>query len=271
MQYRILYILTLITVLNIASARHTYAQPTKRADVTVFAAVSLSDLFTSMSKDFEGTHPQYHLIFNYAGSQQLVRQIAEGATVDIFASANLKQMQTAVTTGRVDSTSIRIFAYNRLVIITTADAAAGIKSLRDLTRPGLKIVLAASVVPAGQYALDFLDKCDRSSLTGPHFKEDVLRNVVSYEENVRMVLAKVTLGECDAGIVYWTDIQSDVSHRISQLPIPDSLNVLTEYPIAIIDDSHQKHIAEEFIRYICSEQGQAVVRRFGFITDKPVR
>jgi molybdate transport system substrate-binding protein len=244
------------------------AQTAKTTDVTVFAAASLNEAFSAIAQEFEDANPGTKIIFNFAGSQQLVQQIAQGAPVDILASANMKQMREAVKTGRIDSASIAMFARNKLVVVYPKENAAGIRSLGDLTKTHLKIVLADKAVPVGQYALDFLAKCDRSVSFGASFGPAVLGNVVSYEENVKAVVSKVVLGEADAGIVYASDISKNVSERAGVIEIPDNLNVIAEYPVAIASDAPSRADAERFLKYILSDEGLRILTRFGFIPPK---
>lgn len=241
-----------------------FAQHTK-AELTVFAAASLKDAFKAISKNFQSGNPTVTITFNFAGSQQLVQQLSQGASADIFASAGTKHMQVAVKTERIDRSSVRIFSRNRLVVIVPKENKAGVKSLQDIGTLDLKIVLADKAVPVGQYALEFLDKCVHDISFGSTFKDNVLHNVVSYEENVRAVLSKVMLDECDAGVVYASDLVNDSTKRVGRIEIPDNCNVIADYPIAVVNDSKLKNIAEEFVQSILSDEGQAVLGRYGFM------
>jgi molybdate transport system substrate-binding protein len=232
--------------------------------VTVFAAASLNDVFKAAGHNFENNNPGISLSFNFAGSQQLVQQIVEGAPADIFASANIQQMQKAAASGRIDTTSEKIFAHNVLVVIAPKSSSQKVQSLHDLTLPGLKIVLADKAVPVGHYTIEFLDKCDKDKQYGWDFKANVIRNVVSYEENVRAVLSKVELGECDAGVVYATDAATDTLNRISTITIPDDLNVVADYPIAVLGDSNHREAAEKFLDYVLSDACRSLLERYGF-------
>lgn len=232
----------------------------------VFAAASLQDAFTEISQSFEAANPGVRVLFNYAGSQQLAQQISQGAPVDVFASANAVQMKVVIGSGRVVSGTDRIFARNRLVVIVPKDNPASIHSLYDLAKPGLKIALAAKEVPAGQYALDFLTKTQSDSSFNPGYRDAVLKNVVSYEENVRSVLSKVMLGEVDAGIVYNTDAAGSAAARVSRIDIPDALNSVAAYPIAVLRDSTNAAAARAFTDFVLSDSGQQVLARYGFIT-----
>lgn len=126
--------------------------------VNVFAAASLTDAFNELGKAFAAANPGAKIAFNYAGSQQLAQQIGQGAPADVFASANTAQMDAAIKTGRVVSGTAQTFARNRLVVITPKAGPNPITQLKDLAKPGLKLVLADKSVPVGGYALDFLRK-----------------------------------------------------------------------------------------------------------------
>jgi molybdate transport system substrate-binding protein len=129
----------------------------------------------------------------------------------------------------------------------------------------VKIVLADSSVPAGQYAAQILDRCSAMKEFGASFSKNVLKNVVSYEENVRAVLSKVKLDECDAGIVYTSDISGDSTHDIMRVYIPDDLNIIAEYPIAVVKESKEKSLAASFMNYVLSDEGARTLTKFGFI------
>ena len=158
------------------------------------------------------------------------------------------------------------------MVIFPKDNPAGIKELKDLAKPGLKLDLAAKEVPVGQYSLDYLDKALKDPAFGASFKEDVLKNVVSYEDNVKAVLTKVSLGEADAGIVYLSDISQDAAGKVGQLEIPVALNVIATYPIGPISDSMAPDLAKAFISLVLSPDGQKVLEKYNFIPadQKPV-
>jgi len=235
-------------------------------ELVVFAAASLTEAFTELGQRFEAEHPGVTVIFNFAGSQQLAQQLSAGAPADVFASANSQQMAVAIESGRVVSGAPQAFVRNRLVVIYPEDNPAGLVELKDLAQPDLKLVLAAKEVPAGQYALDFLDKAAQAAAFGATFKDDVLKNVVSYEENVRSVLSKVMLGEADAGIVYTSDSSGANADQVGRIDIPDPLNTVASYPIAAIGDSAHPDLAAAFITLALSPLGQAVLTQYGFIS-----
>lgn len=230
--------------------------------LTVMAASSLTESFTELGGQFESAHPGVRVQFNFAGSQQLAQQLSEGAPADVFASANTRQMEVAVQSGRIDSSQVRQFARNRLVIITPSRNPAGLQSWQDLARPGLKLVLAAQAVPAGQYALTFLDSAAK---TVPGLREAVLANVVSYEENVKSVLMKVEMDEADGGIVFLSDARGKEDRNVNTIEIPAELNVTAQYPAAVIANSAQPALAQAFVDLLLSENGQAVLEQHGLV------
>ena len=238
---------------------------TAQTSLTVFAAASLTDAFQTISKNFSTAHPGVDVVFNFAGSQQLAQQIGQGAPAELFASANASQMAVAIESGRVVSGTEQLFVRNRLVVVTPVDNPAGIATLADLAKPGLQIVLATKEVPVGQYALDFLDKAEADGTLGAGYRDAVLANVVSYEENVRTVLAKVTLGEADAGIVYRSDVTPTAAEQVQRIDIPDNLNTIASYPIAPLSDSPHAALAQQFIDYLLSPAGQQILEDAGFM------
>lgn len=235
------------------------------ATLTIFAAASLSDAFKEIGAQFRVAHPGLDLSFNFAGSDQLAQQIIQGAPADVFASANMKQMNVIIQAGAATSGSEHIFARNRLVLIYPHNNPAQLQSLADLTKPGLKLVLANKNVPAGAYALDFLAKASQLPSYTATYSPTVLKNVVSYEENVRVVLSKVALGEADAGIVYTTDATSIKDGSIGVFEIPDELNTLASYPIVVTTHAYSAELAQAFVAYVLSPEGQNILKKYGFI------
>lgn len=234
------------------------------SELTVFAAASLTDAYRQIGHNFEQANPGVNVVFNFAGSQQLATQLGQGAPADVFASANSAQMAVAVNTGRVAQDSSRIFVLNQLVVVTSPSSQIAITRLQDLAKPGIKLVFAARQVPVGQYTLDFLDKATADPAFSRSFKDDVLRNVVSYEENVRLVLTKVALGEGDAGIAYRSDVVSSPRTPVKQIDIPQKLNIIASYPIAPIRDSKHAALAQKFVDYMFADDTQLILTRYGF-------
>ncbi len=243
----------------------TTAPAASGATLTVFAAASLTDSFNEIGKLFEAAHPGIKVTFSYAGSQQLAQQIDQGAPVDVFASASKNYMDAEIKSGHVDQAATRTFARNKLTVIYPTANSAGLKTLQDLTKPGLKLVLADQSVPVGNYSLVFLDNASKDPSFGANYKAAALKNVVSYEQDVKSVLTKVELGEADAGIVYTTDAANDKENKIQQIAIPDALNVIATYPIAPVKDSAHADLAKAFVDLVMGAQGQAVLAKYGFI------
>jgi molybdate transport system substrate-binding protein len=234
----------------------------------VLAAASLTASFKDIGKLFESKNPNVTVSFSFGGSQALAQQLDQGAPADVFASASPKYMTAAVTSKRVNQADSKTFVKNVLVVIFPKDNPAGLKTLQDLAKPGLKIDLADKTVPVGQYALDFLDKAVKDPTFGPKFKDTVLKNVVSYETDVKAVVSKVSLGEADAGIVYLTDYNVAVD-KLGKLDIPDALNTIAVYPIASIADSKNADLAKAFVSLVLSPEGQAIMAKYGFVTAAP--
>ena len=235
--------------------------------LTVFAAASLTDAFTEIGAAFDAANPGVTTTFNFAGSQALRTQIEEGAPADVFASASGKEMETLVTGDFVGADVSQVFLSNKLVVILPADnpaAFASLKKLEDLANPGIKIVLAAEEVPVGKYARQALDLMDASFGTG--YKDNVLANVVSNEASVKQVVAKVQLGEADAGIVYVSDVVAAPELKFIEISV--DLNVIAKYPIAPLVKSENADLAAKFIEYVLSAEGQATLAKWGFIPVK---
>ena len=233
--------------------------------LTVLAAASLTESFTEMGKTFEAQNPGVKVNFSFAGAQQLAQQLGSGADADVFASASPKYMDAAVTANRVNKADAQVFVRNRLTVIYPKANPGQLKELKDLAKSGLKIDLEDKSVPAGQYSLDFLDKAVKDPGFDPQFKANVLKNVVSYEDNVKSVVTKVSLGEVDAGIVYVTDVTADAAQKINKLDIPDALNTVATYPIAPISNSKNADLARDFVALVMSADGQALMGKYGFI------
>jgi molybdate transport system substrate-binding protein len=233
--------------------------------LTVFAASSLSEVFSEIGKQYERLHPGVHVVCNFGGSQVLLQELLHGAEADIFAPANGRSMETAVEAGIIDTTTVRTLCANSLVVIMPAKNPGKIDSLQALARDGVSIIVAQKEVPAGSYALDMLSKCDRE-FRGD-FKERVVRNIVSYEENVKVVVGKIRLGEADAGIVYRSDVATDSHHTLSVIGIPPRLNMTAFYPIGVLTGKRGNPAAIQFIDFCSGDGAKKIFTRFGFTAD----
>lgn len=258
---RILSLILLLALFLVGCAPATSPTgPSEPKTLNVFAASSLTDAFSEIGKNFEAAHPGVTVAFNFAGSQALRAQIEEGAPADVFASANAKEMDALVSGSLVDASAPTPFLKNKLVIILPADNPAGVENLEGLATSGVKLVLAAEEVPVGNFARQSFDLMN--SQFGTDFKDKVLANVVSNEDNVKQVVTKVQLGEADAGVVYTSDAVA--AQELQTIEIPDDLNVIATYPIAPLVNSENADLASAFVEYVLSGDGQAVLQKWGF-------
>ncbi len=235
--------------------------------LTVFAAASLTDAFTEIGHSFEAAHPGVTVAFNFAGSQTLSTQLTQGAVADVFAAANHTEMDKVVAANLVQSGAPKDFLTNILLVILPKNNPDKVQALQDLAKPGLKLVLADATVPAGKYARQVLDNLSKDSAYGSDFTKKVLANVVSNETDVKQVVAKVQLGEADAGIVYISDAVA--APDLVTIAIPSQYNVVAQYPIAALAKAPQPDLASAFIAYVLSANGQAVLKKWGFTPLAP--
>jgi len=258
------YCAVLIFLATGCASRPAGTATAEPVEITVSAAASLTEAFTEISGQYEAANPGTRVLLNFGGSQELAQQIVQGAEVDVFASANQKQMGVVLADKVLPEDAAAVFAGNRLVVIYPQDNPGNLSALDDLSRPGLKLVFAGVEVPVGQYSIEFLDLAEQSGDFPPRFKVAVLDNVVSYENNVRSVLTKVSLGEADGGIVYTTDAAS-VDGEIGTLEIPAELNVNADYWILALPDSQHPEQANPFVEFVLSARGQQILEKYGFL------
>ena len=229
----------------------------------VFAAASLSDAFTEIGHRLEHRRPGLVVRTNFAGSQQLATQIEQGASADVYASADTRWMDHVREKGLLAGEPA-VFARNNLVAIVPRTNPARIGRLQDLARGGVKLVLGADAVPVGHYSRTVLEKLSHDPAFGAAFAARVARNVVSNEENVKSVVGKVQLGEADAGIVYRSDVTPAVARFVRVIEIPASANVVASYPIACVK-SGGTDAARAFVDLVLSREGQDVLARHGLL------
>jgi molybdate transport system substrate-binding protein len=245
-------IAALVAVLAIASCGSDGAarDDTAPADITVFAAASLTAAFTELGDAFAAANPGAEVTFSFAGSSELVAQLREGAPADVFASADLANMAVLTDADLVDGEP-EVFTTNVAEIIVEAGNPLGIAGVADLADDDLVVVQCAPEVPCGTYA------------------EQVLANAgvtvtpSSLEQNVKAVATKVILGEADAGLVYRTDVLA-AGDDADGVTIPDDVNVVAEYPIALVADAPDPVGGRAFIDFVLSAAGQAILAGNGF-------
>lgn len=240
------------------------ASPLEAATLRVFAAASLTEAFKEIAALYESRNEGDTVELNFAGSQTLRFQIEQGAPADVFASADLVHMKALEDSGLVARDTV--FARNRLVIVAPKEKGR-VGRIADIARPGLRIVVAEPSVPVGRYTAEVIAKIAGTAARKDEFEARVAANIASRETNVRAVLAKVTLGEADAAFVYATDAAVAAEH-MRVIAIPDSLNVVAEYPIAVLATGAAQPEASRFVDLVLSADGQAILKRRGFDTPE---
>lgn len=238
------------------------AQP--QVALTVLAAASLRASMNEITRQFTSENPKVRIDVSYAGSQELAAQIQLGAPADVFFSADSKQMETLVTTRHIAKNRFLPIARNELTILVSKRAAKKVGGLRALSAPGLLLCMAAAEVSVGRYTRQALDKAKITCGEDWHVK--VMANVRSFEPNVSAVVARIDLGEADAGIVYRTDAR--VAKQSISRPIPKSWNVEATYFGSPLQGSSQPQLARRLVDWVRSRKGQGILERNGFIRIK---
>jgi molybdate transport system substrate-binding protein len=226
--------------------------PTGTTTLTVFAAASLNNVFTGLGTTFEKEHPGTKVTFSFAGSSDLAAQLNQGAPADVFASADLANMDKVTKTGRITAAP-QTFATNTLTIVTPPGNPKHIAALADLAQPGLRLVVCAAQVPCGS--------ATKKVTTAAH----VAISPVSEESAVTDVLAKVTSGEADAGLVYVTDA-AGAGAKVATVAFPESSGAVNTYPIAPVADSKHADLAQQFDALVTGPEGRAALAKAGFVT-----
>jgi molybdate transport system substrate-binding protein len=225
--------------------------PKLSGNVTVFAAASLKESFTTLGKEFEQQHPGTKVSFNFGGSDTLAASITSGAPADVFAAASPKTMATV--TGKKDAAGTpATFVRNQLEIATLPGNPHKVASLKDLTASGLKVVLCDKTVPCGAAAQKALD--------ASHLK----LTPVSYEQDVKGALNKVELKEADAAVVYKTDVHA-AGDKVQGVEFPESAKAVNDYPIVLLKNAPNAAAAKAFIALVQSAEGQKVLSGAGFL------
>ncbi|MEO5838004.1 MAG: molybdate ABC transporter substrate-binding protein [Acidimicrobiales bacterium] len=235
-----------------SNAARTTASPKATGDITVLAAASLTESFKEIGTAFEAANPGAKVTFSFAASSALATQINQGAPTDVFASADTTNMDKITASSGAGTAAAPVtFATNKLQIIVGKGNPKGITGLADLAKSGLIYVTAAPEVPIGAYAKQVLDKAK------------VTVTPKSLEADVKSVVNKVTLGEADAGIVYTTDVKAAGDKAVG-VTIPDDVNVIATYPIAVTKPSKNASAATAFVAFVTGAQGQTILAKYGF-------
>jgi molybdate transport system substrate-binding protein len=229
--------------------------------LTILAASSLTDAFAELGNIFEQQYPGTTVKTSLGASSELLAQIQQGAPADVFASAAQEEMNIAVKDGLVAGKP-QIFVKNREFIMVPEDNPANIKSLEDLSKPNIKLVLAAKDVPAADYALEILGTANK--VYGSGFKREVLSNVVSREADVRASVNRVVVGDADATFGYKSDYTPDIRDKVKIITIPPNLNIIATYPIAVLEDAKEPGLAKKWVDLVTSKEGQKVLEQWNF-------
>jgi molybdate transport system substrate-binding protein len=235
--------LTLVLAVVLAGCGGSSGGGSAQEQPTVYAAASLTEVFPKIDPGAR---------FNFAGSDELATQIQEGAPADVFAAASPKYPDQLYADGRLDKPEV--FATNRLVLVVPKANPAAIKSVADLQRPGVKLVIGAEGVPIGDYTRTVLENLDAS---------DVLAQVVSEENDVKGVIGKVALGEADAGFVYVTDVKP-VEDKVDAIELPASAQAEVKYEIAVVKSAPRHDAAHAFVERVLGEEGRQALEAAGF-------
>ena len=225
------------------------SSPAVTGTITVFAASSLKEAFTTIGKQFETAHPGVKVVFSFAASSDLATQITQGSPADVFASASTKNMTQVVSAGYASSPTT--FVKNTMEIAVPPANPGSVTMLSDLSKPGVKVALCQPQVPCGSTAEKVFTNAGISVTP------------VTLEADVKSVLTKVELGEVDAGVVYVTDVLAAGS-KVTGVTIPPSVNASTSYPIAALTKSTNTATAAAFVAYVLSPAGSAVLSADGF-------
>jgi molybdate transport system substrate-binding protein len=227
------------------------SSPQLSGTVTVFAAASLQESFTTLGKEFEEEHPGTKVTFSFGGSDTLAANITGGAPADVFAAASTKTMAT-VTDEQDAVGTPTTFVRNQLEIATLPGNPRKVSSLKDLTGSGLKVVLCDETVPCGAAAQKALDAAG------------LALTPVSYEQDVKGALTKVELKEADAAVVYKTDVKA-AGDKVAGVDFPESAKAVNDYPIALLKNAPNPDAAKAFIELVESAAGQKVLTEAGFL------
>ena len=216
--------------------------------ITVLAASSLTGTFSELGEEFESQHPGVTVKFAFDSSATLAQQATQGAPADVLATADTTTMESATS---AQASRPEAFATNVMVLASPASNPAHIQSFSDLDKPSVKFVACVPTAPCGKIGQALLDQ---DHITTPP---------VSQEVDVKSVLAKVTEGEADAGIVYATDAVA-AGPQVTAIPIPGSAKQLTTYPIVALEQSEHPAMAQQFVDLVTGPAGQQVLRDAGF-------
>jgi len=243
---------TVLTAGLVACSSHSSSSAPAQGpgSILVFAAASLKSTFTTIGEQFKSENTGVSVEFEFLGSSELATQLTQGATADVFASADTAQMDKVAQAGLLDANPTN-FAANSLVIVTAPGNPKNVASFADLNKPGLSVVVCQQPVPCGAAAHRVEDS------TG------VQLHPVSEETNVTDVLNKVTTGQADAALVYLTDALN-AGRKVTTVKFPEAANAVNVYPIAVLKKAPQSSLAQKFVALVTGASGQQILSQAGF-------
>jgi molybdate transport system substrate-binding protein len=232
------------------------------ADLTIFGAASLKAVLEAVETEYETANPGTTLTVSTDSSAALETQVEQGAPADVFLSADTSNPRKLVDAGLAAGEPVA-FAGNKLTIIVPADNPAGIATPADLARDGLRIIAAGDEVPITRYATQLVENLAGQPGAPADFAAAYAANVATKEDNVSAVVAKIALGEGDAGIVYVTDAAA--ADGVETIDVPDAANVPATYAGVVVGASPNHAAASAFLEWLAGPDGQAVLAEFGFL------
>lgn len=235
--------------------------PATASELSVFAASSLTDALAEIVLAYEKQYPDEKVLLNFAGSQTLAMQIEQGAPVDLFISANQAVIDRLQNKGLV--TDVQPLLGNRLALAKRADLQGQLNSIDDLARPELLLAIGNPQVPIGRYTRQLFDGLTADATYGAELVARIKQNIVSEENRVKAIIAKLLLGEADAGIVYRSDLSGS---KLVAVPLPEQHNPLANYPIA--KAKGRTDHSKRFYVFLLSNEAAEIFRRYGFMTGR---
>ncbi len=255
--------MTSIVMIALLVMTGTGCKKNKRVEINVSAASSLTQVISEVVNQYSMVNRDVKINLNFAGTNTLKMQIEQGVDVDLFLSANFKYYDELDKKDFIEKGAE--FAKNKLCIIKHKENV-DVYTIRDITKPGLKVITGNEDVPIGKYTLEVLNKLNDKY--GIDFSEKAQANIVSQETNVKRIVTKINLNEGDVGFVYKTDITDSVKENVESIEIEDQYNVLSHYYAGIVKKDTIKEETNKLYQYLISPEGQEILNGYGFIVEE---
>ena len=230
--------------------------------LTIFGAASLKGVLDKVKTTYDAANPGTTLTVSTDSSATLETQIEQGAPADVFLSADTTNPRKLVDNALATGAAV-VFAGNKLTVIVPTANPGGIKTPADLARTGVKVIAAGDAVPITKYATQLVTNLATQTGYPADFAARYTANIASKEDNVKAIVAKVELGEGDAGIVYVTDAKA--STKVATVDVPDAANVPASYAGIVVKASKNTAAAQAFLSWFAGPEGQAILAGFGFL------